>query len=201
MKVGREVEKTTIDGTYWFWWLYTLWLWWWSVLVHGQSYPGGIQGYHMDSTCHDTCHCVMNSWHGRHVWCIFFPYSFWEINCFFKTVFLKKVLTHYVFFSLRPTIEISPLKSWRLRITFNVTLYNTWFFFSFSGVMVTCEPCQGYGTVKQRDNPPQNENFIQKKVNWLTYKRFEETKRIKNKIFVHVKQEFEFTEKQKVPFE
>ena len=28
--------------------------------------------------------------------------------------------------------------------------------------MVTCEPCQGYGTVKQRDKPPQNESFIQR---------------------------------------
>ena len=28
--------------------------------------------------------------------------------------------------------------------------------------MVTCEPCQGYATVKQRDKPPQNESFTQR---------------------------------------
>ena len=30
--------------------------------------------------------------------------------------------------------------------------------------MVTCEPCQGYGTVKQCDKPPQNESFTQRDV-------------------------------------
>ena len=30
--------------------------------------------------------------------------------------------------------------------------------------MITCEPCQGYGTVKQCDNPPQNESFTQRDV-------------------------------------
>ena len=33
--------------------------------------------------------------------------------------------------------------------------------------MITCEPCQGYGTVKQRDKPPQNESFTQRGFNTL----------------------------------
>ena len=35
---------------------------------------------------------------------------------------------------------------------------------SFSGVRITCEPCQGYGTVRHRDNPPQNESFTERDV-------------------------------------
>ena len=39
-------------------------------------------------------------------------------------------------------------------------------------MMITCEPCQGYGTVKQRDKPPQNESFTQRGVVLSIYNRY-----------------------------
>jgi hypothetical protein len=33
-----------------------------------------------------------------------------------------------------------------------------------SGVMITWIPYTGYGTVEQRENPPRNESFTQKKL-------------------------------------